>query len=182
MGDGMNGRSGSYRTAETPADGLTRLFNERYHPMVRLATWLLGDQGAAEDVVQEAFVRLQASSTELASLESGAAYLRTTVVNLTRSAGRRRRLADRHRPDAPSSVPGPEAYLVDEELVAAVRSLPRRQRECVVLRYSEDLTVDQIAAAIGTRPGSVKTHLHRGLASLAARLGKPGDDREGAAR
>lgn len=159
---------------------LAELFNQRYHPMVRLAAWLLGDQAAAEDVVQEAFVRLQTSSTDLDSIESGAAYLRTAVVNLTRSVGRRRAVANRFRPERMTTAPGPEDYLADEDLAAAVASLPRRQRECVVLRYSEDLTVDQIATALGIGPGSVKTHLHRGLASLSNRLGPQpaGDHKE----
>ena len=174
MGDAMDGVTGDHRAVDVPADdGLTRLFNEHYHPMVRLAAWLLGSQAAGEDVVQEAFVRLQTSSTDFSALDSAAAYLRTTVVNLTRSTVRRRKLADRFRPDRLPQVPGPEEFLADEELAAAVQRLSRRQRECVVLRYSQDLTVDQIAAVLGTRPGSVKTHLHRALANLAAALDRP---------
>ena len=127
--------------------------------MVRLAAWLVGDSALAEDIVQDAFVRLNTTSADLNDLDSGPAYLRVTVVNLCRSRHKREALARRLRTqDRPArSAPGPEAFLLDEDLVAAVASLSRRQRECVVLRYSEDLSVDQIAAAIVV--GSAKAYV-----------------------
>ncbi len=144
------------------------LFRRRYRAMVRLAAWLLGDASSAEDLVQDAFVRVARSDlTSVASLD---AYLRTTVVNLTRTRRRRLALAGRHRiveiTNSLDSVPGPEALLADEDLADAVGRLPRRQRECVVLRYTEDLRLADIATALGISVGSVKTHLHRGLSAL----------------
>jgi RNA polymerase sigma-70 factor (sigma-E family) len=158
-------------------DPLAELFHSRYQPMVRLAAWLVGDSTVAEDVVQDAFVRLNTSGVDLSQLESAHGYLRTTVVNLCRTRLRRLGLARLRLTDVaagrPDAHPGPESYLVDEDLARAVAALPRRQRECVVLRYTEDLTVQQIADTIGTSAGSVKTHLHRALNSLANTLEEP---------
>jgi len=150
---------------------LERLFAERYQPMVRLAAWLVNDRALAEEIVQDAFVRLVAAGPALTDLNAPQAYLRTAVVNLSRSRLRRLALARRHRPLAAGYAEGPEDYLVDEELASAVADLARRQRECIVLRYSEDLAVDAIAVALGISSGSVKTHLHRGLRSLAQTMG-----------
>ncbi len=160
--DGGLGDDGSSRLAE--------LFTERYQPMVRMAAWLLGDATAAEDVVQDAFARLQAAPVAPEDLDSAAAYLRTTVINLTRTRRKRLTFARTRIPDQPLTTPGPEAFLVDEELVDAIAALPVRQRECVVLRFGEDLTIDQIAEVLGVGSGSIKTHLHRGLRALERRL------------
>lgn len=161
---------------------LERLFNDRYRPMVRLATWLVGDRTSAEEIVQDAFValadqRLSAGSVWAGSLESPEAYLRTAVVNRTRSHHRRRAMKRRLLPRAVEperTSPSPDELMVDDELAAAVAELPRRQRECVVLRYTEDLTVDAIARILGIGAGSVKTHLHRALKTLEATLGPAG--------
>lgn len=161
------------------ADQLADVFNRRYGPMVRLAAWLTGDARTAEDVVQDAFVQL--ASVDLAGVAVVDAYLRTIVVNLCRN-GRRRSLLDRrHRftglgADQPLESPGPESLLADEDLARAVSRLPRRQRQCVVLRFTEDLAVAEIATVLGIGEGSVKTHLHRALATLEATLDSPGLD------
>ena len=166
------GRSTSQGQALEAAndDRLAALFCKRYQPMVRLAAWLTRDSSTAEDIVQEAFARIQASPVNLATVESEAAYLRTTVINLTRTRQKRLALARTRQPEAQLTTPAAEEYLVDEELVAAIGALPSRQRECVVLRFGEDLTVDQIAEALGIGSGSVKTHLHRGLRALEQKL------------
>ncbi len=158
----------------TNEGNVATLFRRRYPAMVRLAAWLMADSAAAEDVVQDAFVRL--ARTDLTKVDSPDAYLRTTVVNLTRTRQRRNSLARRHRIVSLNPVPGPESLLSDEELVAAVTALPRRQRECVVLRYTEDLPVADIAAALSISAGSVKTHLHRGLTALEHALGPQSEE------
>ena len=154
--------------SEVGAEGddavLAALFHRRYSTMVRLAAWLTGDPTAAEDLVQDAFVRVAAR--DLSAVSSLDAYLRTTVVNLTRTRGRRIGLADRHRIVELPVIPGPETLLADEELAAAVRRLPRRQRECVALRYTEDLPLADIATTLGVTVGSVKKHLNRALTTL----------------
>ena len=149
-------------------DLLEALFNAQYRPMLRLAAWLTGSEPAAEDIVQDAFVRL--ARADLTAVTNLQAYLRSTVVNLTRSRGRRQALVRRHRVTELRVTPGPESLLADEQLAFAVDALPTRQRECVVLRYTDDLTVADIAAALGISEGSVKTHLHRGLSSLSETL------------
>ncbi len=151
------------------SDPLETLFDRRYHPMLRLASWLVGDQALAEDLVQDAFVRL--ARLDLGSVDSVDAYLRTTVVNLVRSHHRRVATAQRHKAtiarDGGAGIsPDPSTFLVDQELVAALRRLPRRQQEVIALRFVEDLKVDDIAGALDLSPGSVKSHLHRGLRTL----------------
>ena len=145
--------------------------------MVRLAAWLVNDVALAEEIVQDAFVRLATTTSDLSTLDSDSAYLRTIVVNLTRTKIRRLAIARRHRPDPAGSSPAADAMLIDEDLASAVASLPRRQRECVVLRYTVDLAVKEIAETLGISPGSVKSHLHRALATLS-RLVEPSEPSE----
>jgi len=138
---------------------------------VRLAALLVDDTGTAEEVVQDAFVKLQGVWERV---ESPEAYLRATVVNLSRSRLRRRMVARRivpwFVPHAPSA--SERAMLRDDqrEVIEALRALPRRQRECLVLRYYLDLSQLEIAAMLGVSTGTVKTHAHRGLAALETRL------------
>ena len=160
-----------------------------YAALVGLAKLVVDSRGEAEEVVQEAFVRLVASWTRLRDPDRALAYLRSTVMNLGRSRIRRRVVARRYlsaqRVDEASS-PGVDDAVgagigVDPTLraavLAAVRALPRRQRECVLLRYYEGLGEHDIAAALGISAGSVKTHTHRAMASLAGRLSGQVEDR-----
>jgi RNA polymerase sigma-70 factor (ECF subfamily) len=141
--------------------------------LLRLAVVLTGDQPLAEELVQESFVRLQRSGSVPAA-GTELAYLRRTVINL--SHGHHRRLRSvRSRPEAPAQAsPAAEIDAVrrdgQRQVVAAVRALPDRQRDCIVLRFYADLTDTEIADALGISPGSVKTHLHRARAALATTL------------
>jgi RNA polymerase sigma-70 factor (ECF subfamily) len=152
---------------------LEGLFRSYQPGLLRLARTCTGDDGIAEELVQEAFVRLHRSGTRP---QPGAelAYLRRTVVNLSHSRGRR--LAVARRAPADREVDGASAEFFAlaqarrEAIVRAVRALPGRQRDCVVLHYLEELSDAQIAATLGIGVGSVKTHLHRARAALAARL------------
>jgi RNA polymerase sigma-70 factor (sigma-E family) len=153
---------------------LVCLFRDQYRSLVRLACLLLDDRGAGEEVVQDAFVRLHGSADRIRDPASAPAYLRSIVMNLARSRMRRRIVARRHhsRPagDAP---PAEEAVLLREdqrEVLAALRGLPGRQRECLALRYFHDLSEAEIATALGISTGSVKTHTSRGIAALTKRL------------
>jgi RNA polymerase sigma factor (sigma-70 family) len=154
-----------------------RLFAEHGDRLVGLACLLLRDQGEAEDVVQEAFLRLQryAPSIETASRE--VAYLRSIVLNLARSRLRRQRLAVWKRPLALVAGAGPDEVveLRDEQrrVVTALRRLPARQRECLVLRHYEELSDGEIAETLGLSITSVRTHLRRGKASLERDMGTP---------
>jgi RNA polymerase sigma-70 factor (sigma-E family) len=154
-------------------DDFTGLFVGHYAQLVRLAALLLGDAAAAEDVVQEAFIRVHGRSR----VDDPLAYLRQTVVNLSRSDLRRRIMARRHAPHPMPDVASAEedacTSLARREVVVALRALPARQREAVVLRYWADLTEAQAGELMGVSIGSVKAYTSRGLAKLGALLGEP---------
>jgi RNA polymerase sigma-70 factor (sigma-E family) len=153
-----------------PDEAVTALYAAHYRPLVRLAALLLHDVPAAEEVVQDSFVALHGAWRRLGDPDRALAYLRRTVVNRSRSALRRRATAEKHPPAPPGAVPSAEhgalARLDRDAMVAAVRALPPRQREAIVLRYYADLSEAEIAAAMGISRGAVKSHASRGLASL----------------
>jgi RNA polymerase sigma-70 factor (sigma-E family) len=155
-------------------DLLSELFREHYLSLVRLACLLLDERGAGEEVVQEAFVRLHGTANRIRDADAAPAYLRSIVLNLARSRMRRRLVAIRHLPrPSPDAAPVEEVAILREdqrEVLAALRSLPTRQRECLALRYFADLSEAEIAATLGISPGSVKTHTSRGMATLTSKL------------
>lgn len=150
------------------------LYVAHYRSLVRLAWLLLGDRGSAEDAAQDAFVQLHRSWDRLRDPSAAPAYLRSTVVNLARSRLRRRLVARRHAPvpfpNAASAEEGAAGREDEREVLAVLRALPRRQRECLALRYYLDLSEAEIAATLGISTGSVKSHSHRGMAALASKL------------
>jgi RNA polymerase sigma-70 factor (ECF subfamily) len=161
--------------AEAPAavrDPLHEVYVAHYQRLVGLARLLVRDGHDAEEVVQEAFARTWARGA--GRVDDPVAYVQRAVVNLCRSRLRRARTASHHVPEAPAPAEAAEAGALrasdGEAVVAAVRRLPRRQRECVVLRYYADLTVPQIALRLGLADGSVKSHLHRATTALATEL------------
>jgi len=160
------------------ADALVALlFRQEGRRLVALARFFTDDRTAAEDLVQEAFIRLSRNAHRIRDGDKAAAYLRSIVVNLARDHNRRGLVSLRHRPPAVPDEPSAEETATREssrrEVVAALRSLPHRQRECLALRYYLELPVDEIAALLGLSPNSVKTHLKRGLRGLAATLEAP---------
>jgi RNA polymerase sigma-70 factor (sigma-E family) len=175
---GAGRRSGGTRQAQQPMDALTVLHREHYASLVRLATLVLGDVGLSEQVVQDAFVKLQLRWGGLRRLDRAPAYLRSAVLNGARSQLRRHKVRDRHdaRRTVVPQVTTPEASAVagadHDRIVAALRRLPERQREALALRYLLDLPEAEVATAMGVSTGSVKTHVHRGLATLAVLLGE----------
>jgi RNA polymerase sigma-70 factor (sigma-E family) len=143
-------------------DDFTAFYREAYPGAVRLAWLLTHDHAAAEDVVQDAFVRVQ---PRLATVDHRGAYLRTAIVNgcrdRARSAGRAdtgwRRLrvvTDVSATDKPS------------ELLDAVAQLPYKQRAVLILRYWADLREEEIAEIVGVRPATVRSITSRALAQL----------------
>lgn len=147
------------------------LYEREYRKLVRLASVLIDDRATCEEIVQDAFVRTLVSWASVLDEAKAPAFLRSAVLNGARSRLRRRAVARRH-PEAPlAPMPSMETASVDHQVViGALRRLPDRQRDCVVLRYYLDLPEREIAATLGISNGSVKTHLHRGLATLAASL------------
>jgi RNA polymerase sigma-70 factor (sigma-E family) len=159
--------------ATSGAESVEELFRREYPGMVGMASLLLGSRAAAEDVVQEAFVRMLVRWPTVADDRAGA-YLRTTVLNLARGRLRRERVAGReHRVlRLVRDEPDDAAVAGDEHrrVMGALDRLPRRQRECAVLRYYLDYSEAEIAAALGVAAGSVKSHLSRARTALATAL------------
>jgi RNA polymerase sigma-70 factor (sigma-E family) len=150
------------------------LYTAQWPAMVRLATLLTRDASVAEEIVQDAFVALHGRWHRLADPAAARGYLRTCVVNGARSAVRHRIVAERHRQPGPAAPAGPEERAVqsteDARVLAALRTLPRRQQEVLVLRYWSDLSEHEIATTLGVSRGAVKSHAHRGLAALRSAL------------
>jgi RNA polymerase sigma-70 factor (sigma-E family) len=155
--------------------GVEGLFRSEYRRLVGLARLLVDDPGQAEEVVQDAFVALYRSWNRLRERDAAPVWLRQAVVNGSRGSLRKRATARKHvKVVEPSLAAGPDeqAVVVGEHaaVAAALRALPDRQRACLALRFYDDLTEAQIATALGISAGSVKTHVHRGIASLTAAL------------
>jgi RNA polymerase sigma-70 factor (sigma-E family) len=150
------------------------LFTTEATRLVALARFFVDDRTAAEDLVQEAFIRLSRSAHRIREHDKAAAYLRSIVVNLARDHNRRGLVSLRHRPPAQPDEPSAEETAAHNEsrteVVAALRDLPVRQRDCIALRYYLDLPVEEIAATLGISANSVKTHLQRGMRALARTL------------
>jgi RNA polymerase sigma-70 factor (sigma-E family) len=160
-------------------DAVVRLYSTHYRPLVRLASLLTRDVGLAEEVVQDCFVALHQRWGRLRNPDAGVAYLRQSVVNRCRSALRHRGVVDRVLGRFREATPTPSAESsalaagLSADVLAAVRALPARQREALVLRYYLDLSEAQTAAVMGVSPGAVKSHTARGLAALRHAL-EPG--------
>lgn len=156
------------------------LYAAHWNSLVRLAALLTRDGSVAEEIVQDAFVALHRRWNRLADPAAAHGYLRTSVVNGSRSALRHRAVEERYRQPAAPAPAGPEERAVqaaeDARVLATLRSLPRRQQEVLVLRYYADLSEQDIAATLGMSTGAVKSHAHRGLAALRARLGATASD------
>jgi RNA polymerase sigma-70 factor (ECF subfamily) len=152
---------------------LDGLFRAHATPLLRLAIVLTGDRELSEELVQEAFVRFHRSGSIPAS-GAELSYLRRTVVNLCHGHHRHLRVVRSRRAEVDGDHAPAEVDAVrrdgQRQVAAAVRALPRRQRDCIVLRFYVDLSDTEIAETLGISAGSVKTHLHRARAALARDL------------
>lgn len=157
-----------------PTDLVARLYQEEGRSLVRLARIFTDDRNAAEDLVQEAFIRFHRSTHRLRDPEKAAPYLRSIVLNLARDHNRRGLMSLRHTEPAPTDEQSAEAVVLEAEhqraVLEALNTLSIRQRDCVVLRFYLDLSESEIAETMGISPNSVKTHCRRALAALAERL------------
>ena len=153
---------------------VTELYAMHYRALVRLAALLVRDTPTAEEVVQDSFVAMHGGWQRLRDAEKALAYLRQAVVNRSRSVLRHRTVVDKNLqkapPDMPSAEHGALVLLERHAVVAALRDLPDRQREAIVLRYYADLSEAEIAAAMGISCGAVKSHTARAMATLRADL------------
>jgi len=151
---------------------ITSLYQDHALGLARLALLMLGDADAAQDVVQDAFLGLHRRWDKLSSTAAAPAYLRASVLNGCRTALKRRSRPP--LPGAAESLESAEAAVLHTEeqrrVLAAVRRLPARQREAVVLRYYLDMTEEQASKAMGVARGTVKSATSRGLSALARML------------
>jgi RNA polymerase sigma-70 factor (sigma-E family) len=172
-------------TRETATEGISLLYETRWAGLVRLVWFLLRDQQAAEDVAQDAYIATYRNWDRLRDEEAAVAYLRRCAINGARSmlrhlmVVRRETKAEAGRADAAGRLTSPSSdeaalnRLDGDQLMAALATLPDRQREVIVLRYYSDMSEAQIAETLDISPGSVKTHAYRGLRSLRDRMGAP---------
>jgi len=153
---------------------ITAMYSTEYGSLVRMSVVLVGDVGTAEEVVQDCFVAMHDAWLRLRDNDKAINYLRRSVVNRSRSVLRRRVVADRHalkhEPDMPSAEQGAITRLERSAVIAALRSLPARQREAVVFRYYLDLSEEQVASAMQISVGAVKSHTARAKAALRSVL------------
>lgn len=145
---------------------VARLFAAERVPMVHLASLLVGSVAVAEEVVQEAFL---AVTKRWDKIDRPGAYLRTSVVNKSASALRRRSVENRFRAAAPevSGYGIPEQLI---ELLSALSCLSDRQRTVVVLRYFADMPDAEIAETLGVKQATVRSLAHRAMAVLRKEL------------
>jgi RNA polymerase sigma-70 factor (sigma-E family) len=160
-------------------DGVTALYAAHAVGLARLAFIMLGDRGAAEDVVQDAFLGLYRNWGRLASPENALTYVRSAVLNNCRAALRSRARRERRDRAAatltgwPSFDSAADAVLLSEEhrsVLAAVGRLPDRQREALTLRYYLGLSHDEAASVMKVSTGTVKSALSRAIAALGQML------------
>ena len=165
---------GAARTGRSADWAISELYSLHYRTLVRTAVLLVRDVPTAEDVVQDSFVATHNSWHRLRDTQSALAYLRHAVLNRSRSVLRHRAVVDKHPPNAPLDIPSAEysalVRLEQSAVVEALRRLPRRQREAIVLRYYADFSEAEVAAAMGISRGAVKSHTARAIAALRADL------------
>jgi len=146
---------------------VTELYSTHYRSLVRLAA-------LAEEMVQESFVAMHSGWRRLCDSDKALSYIRQSVVNRSRSVLRHRGVADWNAPEPPADMPydepGAIVLLERSAVVAALRALPPRQREAMVLRYYGDMSEAQIASAMGISSRSVKTHMASAMSALRSIL------------
>ena len=169
--DGRVGMPVGARIRDEDVDALVAaMFSAHARSLVRLADMFVADRMSAEDMVQEAFIRLAGAATRIDDPAKAAAYLRSIVLNLCRDHNRRGLvlLHYRHPGASPAASVDEEVVFRDDQrsLIDALARLPTRQRDALVLRYWMDLPYAQIAMTLGISVNSVKTHLRRGMKGL----------------
>lgn len=155
-----------------PADGsLDDLYTASYRKLVAQLYAVTGNRQEAEDVVQEAFIRAIPRWEQVRTYDAPEAWLRTVALNLARS--RFRRTVRGAAALVKHGVPHAEPELSPDHvaLMTAMKTLPEPQREALVLHHFVGLSVDEVAAAVGSPSGTIKARLSRGRTALAGKLG-----------
>jgi RNA polymerase sigma-70 factor (sigma-E family) len=169
------GAANSADSADSAQAAIPALYDAAAVGLIRLAYLMLGDRPSAEDVVQDAFFGLYRNWDRLADRDRALAYVRSSVLNGCRSALRRRAVGRRlttYQPPAASAEATALGHEERREVMQAVRRLPGRQREALVLRFYLDLPEAEIARIMGLRPSSVRSATHRALKALGLSLGE----------
>jgi RNA polymerase sigma-70 factor (sigma-E family) len=156
-------------------DAMRDLYDRCHADMVRFAAFLTGRVDAAEDIAQDAFVRVFDAWERIDDPARADAYLKTTVVNLVRGGHRREQIAERNADHHLAVVPSAEddalGELKRQRVLDAVAALPMRQRACAVMRHWMRMTETEIAETLDLSVGSVRTHIKRGTKRLQKELG-----------
>jgi DNA-directed RNA polymerase specialized sigma24 family protein len=152
---GIPGQIPHPRAEGDAGQAVTTLYHAHYRSLVRLAALLVSDLATAEDIVQDSFAAVHGMWRALPDTDAALCYLRRSVVRRSRSAPRRQ-------------LPG--ISLPGSAVVSALRALPLRQREVLVLRYFADLTEAEVASATGMSTAAVRNHDTRAMSSLGAAL------------
>ena len=159
-----------------PDLAVTMLYRTHYRSLVKLAAFMVRDTATAEEVVQDSFLSLHGAWRRMKDSDQAVSYLRQSVVNRSRSVLRHRAVVDKIAPeltlDSPGAGPEPASWPDHTVLISALRALPSRQREALVLRYYAGLSEAQIASAMGISRGAVKSHIARAMSALRAELSK----------
>jgi RNA polymerase sigma-70 factor (sigma-E family) len=176
LGDLDTDTSGTAAPEPSPG-GLEDLYRRQGPESVRLAFLLTHDRATAEDVAQEAFIRVAGRFRHLRSASSFDAYLRRTVINLCMSHHRRERVARRYlrreaeRADGREPSESPPDVETRDELRAAMAALPDRQRAALALRFYLDLSEQQTADTLGCSVGAARSLVFRAMETLRERIG-----------
>ena len=175
-GEGVGGPGGPAADAGADATaGVTALYQAHAVGLIRLAIVMLGERTAAEDVVQDAFLGLYRHWGRLTDPAKALSYARSAVLNGCRNVLRVRRRPGRFEAIALVDESAESAALVGEEhqeVLTAIRALPSRQREALVLRYYLDLSEAETASAMRISRGTAKSNAARGIAALRQLLGE----------
>jgi RNA polymerase sigma-70 factor (sigma-E family) len=152
------------------SDVVTEIYTAHYNQLVRLAVMLVHDLQTGEEVVQDAFEAMHLAWRRLRDTEKALSYLRQAIVNRSRSVLRHRKVVEMHAPkpapDEQSAEHAAMTLIERSAVTSALRALPVRQREAVVLRYYGDFSEADIAKAMGISRGAVKSHTARAMAAL----------------
>ena len=159
---------------QTAEQAVTEIYTTYYGPLVRLAVLLVRDEPTAEEVVQECFIAMHDGWHRLRERDKALSYLKQAVLNRSKSVLRHRSVVGRHTPKPPMDMPSCEQQVISllerSAVITALRGLPDRQRQALVLRYYADMSEAQIAEMMGISKGAVKSHTARGMSSLRAVL------------
>lgn len=173
------GAPGRPRAVSSKRSDLMALYEDEFRSTARLAYLLCGDKQLADDLTHDAFVKMWEHWDRVDDPTRRAAYLRSTVVNLVHSSHRRAATARRHQGAPALALVGDQVSAEDEaiyrstrpDVMAALATLPDRQRSAIVLRHWLRMTEGEIASAMGCSVGSVRTHVARAHTALALLLG-----------